>query len=119
MISELKEMGVEVNPYNLCFVNKMVNRSQMTIQWHVDDLMISHTSGEAILQFLHALEGIYGDNLAENTEKIHDYLRMTFNFSFRNEVEINMMQYILKMIAAFRKEIVGKAATPAGDHFFE
>jgi hypothetical protein len=29
--SELKEMGFEVNPYNPCIVNKMVNRSQMTI----------------------------------------------------------------------------------------
>jgi hypothetical protein len=42
LISELKEMGFEVNPYGPCIVNKIVNRSQMTIRWHVDDLMISH-----------------------------------------------------------------------------
>jgi hypothetical protein len=31
LILELKEMGFEVNPYDPCVVNKIVNRSQMTI----------------------------------------------------------------------------------------
>jgi hypothetical protein len=81
LISELKEMGFEVNPYNPCVVNKIVNRSHMTIQWHVNDLMISHSSSKAISKFLRALKDIYGDNLAESTKKIHDYLEMTFDFS--------------------------------------
>ncbi len=46
----------------------------MTVRWHVDDLMISHTSSEAISQFLRALKDIYGDNLAETTGSVHDYL---------------------------------------------
>ncbi len=91
----------------------------MTVWWHVDDLLISHSSGEAILLFLRALKDIYGDKLAENTEKIHDYLGMTFDFSFRDEVKINMTQYILKEIAAFPEEIVVKAAIPDGDHLFK
>jgi hypothetical protein len=32
LISELKEMGFEVNPYDPCIVNKIVNGSQTTIQ---------------------------------------------------------------------------------------
>ncbi len=55
----------------------------------------------------------------ESTGKIHDYLGMTFDFSFCNEVKINMTQYISKVIAAFREEIVGKAATPADDHLLK
>ncbi len=31
LISELKEMGFEVNPYDPCVVSKIVNGSQMTI----------------------------------------------------------------------------------------
>jgi hypothetical protein len=31
LMSELKEMGFEVNPYNPCIVNKIVNGSQMMI----------------------------------------------------------------------------------------
>ncbi len=119
LISELKEMGFEVNPYNPCVVNKIVKGSQMMIRWHVDDSMISRSSGKAISKFLRELKDICGDNLAESTGKIHDYLEMTFDFSLQDEVKINMTQYISKVIEVFPKEIVGKAATPAGDHLFK
>ena len=119
LISELKGMGFEVNPYDPCVVNKMVNGSQMTVRWHVDDLMISHTSSEAISQFLRALKDIYGNNLAETTGNVHDYLGMIFDFSEREKVKINMTQYLSKVIADFPEEIIGKAATPAGDHLFK
>jgi hypothetical protein len=81
--------------------------------------MISHSSGKAISEFLRALKDIYGDNLAESTGKIHDYLGMAFDFSLQNEVKINMTQYISKVIEAFPKELVGKDVTPAGDHLFK
>jgi len=44
LVSELQEMGFEINPFDPCVANKMVNGMQMTIRWHVDDLMISHLS---------------------------------------------------------------------------
>jgi hypothetical protein len=119
LISELKGMGFEINPYDPCVANKMINGSQMTLRWHVDDLMISHTSNEAISQFLRALKDIYGDNLAENTGSVHDYLGMIFNFSDRSNVKINMTKYLTKVIVDFPEEIIGKAATPAGDHLFK
>ena len=81
--------------------------------------MISHTSNEAISQFLKALKDIYGDNLAENTGKVQDYLGMIFNFSDRDKVKINMTKYLSKVIAYFPEEIIGKTATPAGDHLFK
>jgi hypothetical protein len=52
---------------------------------------------------------------AESTGMIHDYLGMTFDFSRQDEVKINMMQYISKVIEAFPMETVGKAVPPAGD----
>ncbi len=119
LISELKGMGFEVNPYDPCVANKMINGSQMTVRWHVDNLMISHSSNEAILQFLRTLKDIYGDNLAENSGRIHDYLGMVFDFLDQEKVKINMTKYLLKVIADFPEEIIGKAATPAGDHLFK
>jgi hypothetical protein len=79
--------------------------------------MISHADGKVINVFLWDLKDIYGDNLAENTGKIHEFLEMQFNFSFQDEVRINMTQYISKVIAEFLEERVGKSATPAADHF--
>ena len=40
--SDVEDMGFEVNPYDLCIANKMVNGHQMTVYWHVDDLKVSH-----------------------------------------------------------------------------
>ena len=38
LVSELREMGFEINPYDPCVANKMVNGMQMMIRWHVNDL---------------------------------------------------------------------------------
>lgn len=40
--SDIKSIGYEVNPYDACVANKVVNGSQHTITWHVDDLKSSH-----------------------------------------------------------------------------
>ena len=97
----------------------MIKGSQMMVRWHMDDLMISRTSNEAISQFLRVLKDIYGDNLAENTGKVHGYLGMIFDFSDRDKVKINMTKYLTNVIADFPEEIIGKAATPAGNYLFK
>ncbi len=49
LVAELRNMGFEINPYDPCVANKTVNGTQMTVRWHVDDLMISHTSQDNIM----------------------------------------------------------------------
>ena len=44
---------------------------------------------------------------------------MIFDFLDRDKVKINMTEYLSKVIANFPEEIIGKAATPAGDHLFK
>ena len=39
---QLFNFGFIFNEYNSCVANKMVDRSQMTMNFHVDDLQISH-----------------------------------------------------------------------------
>jgi hypothetical protein len=56
-------MGFEINPYDPCVANKVVNGTQMTVRWHVNDLMISHISRSEILEFVKCIKDIYGDNL--------------------------------------------------------
>ena len=46
--STLEDMGFEVNPYNPCVANMMVDGGQITVCWHVDVLKISHRD-EAIV----------------------------------------------------------------------
>jgi hypothetical protein len=116
---ELKEMGFEINPYDPCVANKMVNGTQMIIRWHVDDLMMSHVSRDEIMKIVQEIKNVYGENLTKNVGKIHDYLGMTFDFSFTKEVQVNMWDYLRKVIKEFPEEITGVCATPAGDHLFK
>jgi hypothetical protein len=44
---------------------------------------------------------------------------MAFDFADRDKVKIDMRQYLTKVIADFPEEIIGKAATPAGNHLFK
>ncbi len=81
--------------------------------------MISHSSNEAILGFLQELKSIYEKKLAEITGKILNYLGMTFDFSFCDELKFIMTQYVSKVIAVFPEEIVAKLAMHAADHLFE
>ncbi len=104
-MGELQDMGYEINPYNPCIANKMVNGSQMTIRWHIDDLMISHLKQEEIMQMIQQIKDIDGDNLKENAGTVHDYLGMTFNYLFDKEVQINMWDYIKKVRREFPEEI--------------
>ena len=55
----------------------------------------------------------------ESTGKKHDYLGMIFDFSFQGEVQINMTNYISKIIKEFPEEIMAEQATPAADHLFK
>jgi hypothetical protein len=52
LVLELKSMGFVVNPYDPCIANKIVDGHQLTLRWHVDDLMISHVDMSAINDFL-------------------------------------------------------------------
>eukprot|EP00804_Cyclotella_cryptica_P030257 CCRYP_017126-RA/>CCRYP_017126-RA protein AED:0.35 eAED:0.30 QI:0/0/0/1/1/1/2/0/455 len=38
LVDDLETFGFELNPYDPCVANKMVNGEQMTLTWHVDDL---------------------------------------------------------------------------------
>ena len=42
LVKDLEEIGFEINPYDPCVANKMVDGKQLTITWHVDDLKVSH-----------------------------------------------------------------------------
>ncbi len=86
LIKELKEIGFEINPYDPCVANKLVDGKQMTVRRHINDLMISHVNQGEIFKFVRCIKDIYEDNLAENVGTIHDYLGITFDYELEGEV---------------------------------
>ena len=74
--SDLENMGLVVNPYDPCVASRMVNGSQMTVCWHIDDLKVSHVDENAVTAFALKLACLYGPNTTISWGKIHEYLGM-------------------------------------------
>jgi hypothetical protein len=71
------------------------------------------------MKVVQGIKDIYGENLAETVGTVHDYLGMTFDYSFTREVRINMWDYLGKVKKEFPEEITGTCAMPTCDHLFK
>ena len=78
----------------------MVNGSQHTVRFHVDDLLSSHVDPKVNDRFAEWLEKMYGKYKAvESTRgKKHDYLGMLVDFTEKGKVMIDMVKYVESMI---------------------
>ena len=48
----LKDIGLELNPYDPCVANKMIDGKQCTIAWYVNDTKISHADPNIVSQII-------------------------------------------------------------------
>ena len=55
----LLSYSFELNPYDPCVANKMVNGEQLTICWHVDDLKSSHIDPQVNNEFLQWIKDMF------------------------------------------------------------
>jgi len=51
----LLDLGFSINCYDPCVANKVVNSTQFTICWYVDDLKLSHVQPEEVSKMLDTL----------------------------------------------------------------
>ena len=123
LVKDLKSEGFEINPYDPCIANKMVNGKQFTVLWHVDDLKFSHADSKETDKFVEWLRKNYEDEnigkIKVSRGKVHEYLGMKLDFSSPGEVKIDMHEYVKDMIACFPEERNNTATTPAAMHLFE
>ena len=52
LAKSLTSWGFELNSYDWCCANKMINGKQCTILWNVDDLKLSHVDPNVVTQVL-------------------------------------------------------------------
>jgi len=60
MEGELENMGFEMNDYNECTFNKIIEGTQFTVPFHVDHLKLSHLSQGVVAEIIDALNSIFG-----------------------------------------------------------
>jgi len=93
-------LGFTRNPYDWCVMNKEVMGTQQTILFYVDDIKMSHVKESVLLGTVSELKKRYGkiSNLSVNRGDIHDFLRVTFDFSTKKKLKIRMDGYVREVI---------------------
>jgi hypothetical protein len=106
--NSLSKNGYEMNPYDPCVWNKIIDGTQSTICFHVDDCKISHASKKVINQTIEWLwkdyESIFEDSSGKmkvSRGNTHKYLGMNLDFSTKGQVKISMIEYVKEVIAAW------------------
>jgi hypothetical protein len=119
---QLEDWGYVPNCYDRCTFNKMVDGNQITIQFHVDDLKISHIKQSVIDNVLSDLNNKFGTSkkpLAATTGDVHDYLGLTIDYSNKGKVVFTMYDYLEDIIGEMPDDMNETAPTPASDNLFD
>ncbi|KAG7373146.1 reverse transcriptase RNA-dependent DNA polymerase [Nitzschia inconspicua] len=120
---DLIDYGFEINPYDPCVANKIVNGKQLTITWHVDDLKVSHMQPSVVTEFMDWVKKMYGQigEVKITRGKVHEYLGMKLIYNSDGSMTIDMSDYIQSMIDAFPiKYLEGKSvSSPWNDNLFK
>ncbi len=79
---EFEEYGLEVNPYDPCVAN-MITKSgkQLTVVWHINDLMGSCEDDFELTKFSCYLASIHGTKLSMHTGKNTTIWEWTWNLA--------------------------------------
>ena len=56
LVGDLEAYGFKINPYDPCVANKMIDRKQITVCWHVDDLKILCVDVNEVTKTIQCLE---------------------------------------------------------------
>ncbi len=89
---ELEDYGFTVNPCDPCVANKTTTCGlQLTVIWHVDNLMSSCVDIFELTKFLCYLTKIYGLKLTMHTGMKHGYLGVDMEFNEDGTLDTSMI----------------------------
>jgi len=112
-VSDIKKIGFELNPYDPCTANRIVNGTQHTIVWHVDAIKSSHKNKEVDDRFFKWLEKTYGEDGIGRVKVVrglkHDYLAMILDFNTKGKLKLDMVDYTKKTDPGLPIRIEGSA----------
>ena len=116
-VTTLKVMDFELNPYDLCVANKIINGKQCTIVWYDDDNKISHTDPAVVDSIIQELTKEIGE-LSITRGKEHKCLVMNIMIRDDNKIEIEMIEQLKEAIEWLGEEIENSTSSPANKKLF-
>ena len=114
----LIEMGFVLNPYDQCVANCMIDGSQCTIAWYVDDTKISHRDPNVVTRIIECIEAKFG-KMSVSRGKEHEFLGLKLRYNDDGTATISMKEHLKDAISSSGLGIVRTASTPAKRSLFE
>ena len=89
LLKKLTEYRLVINPYGPCVANKWIDRGELTVVCHVDNMQVLHKNKEEVTKFVEYTKGIYGEEMPFERGKKHTYVGMDLDYSTPGEVIVN------------------------------
>ena len=105
-------MGFQLNPYDPCVANKVIDGSQFTICFYVDDNKISNKDPNVVQKVISDLEKRFGP-LTVTLDKKVDFLGMDIELTNDKAIKILMKKQTREALEWFSEDIMQKPVTPA------
>jgi hypothetical protein len=109
-VEVLHKEGFEINPYDRCVANKVINGKQCTIAWYVDDNILSHVETSVVDSVIDTIEGYFPGLVVERGKDLN-FLGMEIGFLEKGKLKLGLVQYITGMI-----EELEEALEPYGEN---
>jgi hypothetical protein len=115
---KLKKMGFVLNAYDPCVANCMIDGSQCTIAWYVDDNTISHKDPAVVTRMIEEIKNTFG-KMTVTRGREHVFLGMHIAFTDEKTAVITMREYLEEAISESGMDIQSTAPTPATKKLFD
>jgi hypothetical protein len=99
----------------------VINGEQITIQFHAEDLKISHKKQNVLDNVSKDLNDEFGTKKKALSAIIgmnHDYLGININYDEKHKVKFTMFDYLKDILSEIPSDMDGIARTPAQDDLF-
>ena len=93
-------MGFKLNPYDLCVANKIIEGTQCTVVFYVDDNKISHKNPKVVHDVINKLKKQFGELTVETGKKL-SFLGMNITMRDDRKIEIEMKDQIREALDWF------------------
>ena len=110
-----------MNPYESCLWNKDINKKQMSILFHIDDLIISHLNPVMVTLYIKKLKKEYRklEVLTVCQGLVHGYIGQTVDFRKKGEVRFSQFDCIRKLYESLPEDMkIGHRNTAAPSNLF-